>query len=151
MLKLILSLILLLSCMFIGQSMSAKLYRRKETLSLFYRNFQSAGVRLRYASDTVYDLFEDFAFEKSEPFLPQWEKLLLDYQKVLQKQDVSLLREFAYDLGNADTESEIRRLELYISILEERIGQAQTDIEKKARLYRVLGFTLGVTLAILIV
>lgn len=151
MLKLILSLILLLSCMFIGQSMSSKLYGRKEILSLFCRNFQSAVTRLQYSADTVFELFEDFSFERSEPFHLQWNKLLLKYRSQLKPQDIALLSDFAIDFGRSDAQAEIRHLEYYISKLEERIGQAQTDIEKKARLYRVLGFSVGVTLALLIV
>ena len=151
MFKLILSVILSLSALFIGQSMSSKLYRRRETISLFIRNLHTAITKLKYDNSTIYELFDDFTFDRDQPFLPQWYDLLSGYKAVLRKKDIALLSEFAQSLGSSDRESQIKHLNLYITLLERQLQDAQNDIDKKARLYRVLGFSAGVTLSLMLI
>lgn len=151
MLKLILSMLLMLCSLFIGQSMSLRLNRRKEALSLFLRNIHTAATKLAYSAATVYELFDEFAFEKDMPFMPQWIDLLSGYKNVLHKKDIALLKEFAQGLGSSDTKSQIKHIKLYLSLLDHQLCDAQNDIDKKSRLYRVLGFSAGVTLSLMLV
>ncbi|MBQ3417705.1 MAG: stage III sporulation protein AB [Ruminococcus sp.] len=151
MFKLILSVMITLSALFIGQSMSSRLYRRRETISLFIRNLHTAKVRLNYDNATIYELFDDFTFERDKPFLPQWNTLISGYKAVLRKKDIDLLSEFANSLGSSDRESQIKHMDLYITLLEHQLQDAQNDIIKKAKLYRVLGFSAGVTLSLMLI
>ncbi|MBQ6153425.1 MAG: stage III sporulation protein AB [Ruminococcus sp.] len=151
MLKLILSLVLIVSSLFIGQSMSSRLYRRKDVLTLFIDNIHTSITKLEYSAETVYELFEDFSFERDKPFLPQWDSILSEYKNALNKKDLSLLKDFARGLGDTDTQSQIKHMRYYLSLLEVQLTSAQNDINQKSKLYRGLGFSAGVTLSLLLI
>lgn len=151
MLKLILSLVLMISSLFIGQSMSSRLYRRKETLSLFIRDLRTAVTKLEYSEATLYELFDSFSFESDQPFVPQWEGLISRYHSCLNKKDIAILTDFARELGGGDTQSQIRHIQYYLSLLEMQQSRAQEDIDQKANLYRILGFSAGVTISLMLI
>lgn len=151
MLKLILSLILIVSSLFIGQSMSSRLYRRREILMLFMDQIRTSAAKLAYAADTVYELFDSFSFDCNQPFLPQWENVLSVYKNALNQKDLALLRDFARGLGDSDTPSQLKYMNYYLTLLESRLNDAESDIRQKAKLYRILGFSAGVTLSLFLI
>ena len=150
MLRLILALALILSSLFVGQSMSSRLFRRKEILSLYIKELGLASGRIEYAMDSVYELFDSFSFDTHTDFVSQWNAQVMRYRSSLRKKDIEVLREFGSGLGDSDAQSQIQRIRMYTAILQEHLKEADSDIEKKAKLYRILGFFAGTSLSLML-
>ncbi len=148
--RLFLCLVIVCAGCFVGQFLSSRLYKRKETLSSFIKELETAQSKISYSAATVYELFDMVQFNSSEEFYPQWEDMLRQYERILSKKDTELLCEFARGLGVSDAEGQLRHIKLYISLLSEQEKQAQEEISQKSKLCRILGFSAGTALALLL-
>ena len=68
----------------------------------------------------------------------------------LKTEDITLLEEFFAPLGLGDTESQIKRCEIYLEMLRKRETAAANLVKEKSGLYGRLGFFAGLFLAIMI-
>ncbi len=155
MIRLALCLLLVFSGAVIGLSCARRLRQRCETLLSFQNLFRKAALKTTYHGGDLCEVFRDnFAghtFRYGEPFDAQWKELVARFQHTLSKEDRSLLVQFAEDFGAADPQSQRRRLELYVRLLEEQLHQAKEAAEKKSKLYRVLPLSAGTVLALLLI
>ncbi|MBQ4105372.1 MAG: stage III sporulation protein AB [Clostridia bacterium] len=68
----------------------------------------------------------------------------------LSKEDKALLKRFGEGLGVSDTEGQISNCELYRELLSEKLAEAKDAVDKKSKLYRVLGFSMGCAVALMV-
>lgn len=69
-------------------------------------------------------------------------KDLTDYYG-LEKNDIKLIETFFKEIGMLDTESECERCDLYISLLDTQIINAQKSCQELGKLYKSIGFMSG--------
>ena len=69
-------------------------------------------------------------------------KDLTDYYG-LEKNDIKLIETFFKEIGMLDTESECERCDLYISLLDTQIINAQKNCQELGKLYKSIGFMSG--------
>lgn len=99
--------------------------------------------------------FEGFCdFENdSDEFHKCWEQKvsLIPADAGLSAEDKRLLIRFSEVLGITDIEGQISNCDFYIDVFSQRLKSAETNEEKNSRLYKILGFSLGciVTLVVL--
>ena len=154
MLRLILGLVITAASIVVGYYLSSRLTRRKTILGEYIRLLDEAAGRMSYTMASLAEVFSDnfagFRFEPSLDFSPQWERMTARYRDALNDGDRRVLSEFAQGLGCADIPSELRHIALYQGLLRERLDDARAACERKGSLYRVLPFSIGLTVTILL-
>lgn len=68
----------------------------------------------------------------------------------LTKEDIDNLKNLGKMLGNTNIEGQISQIELTEHLLKEQIKEAQEEKRKNAKLYKTLGVTTGLALAIIL-
>ena len=58
----------------------------------------------------------------------------------LEKSDAEIVENFFNDIGMSDTEAEVNRCDLYISLLDDRITDAEKKYRELSKLYKSIGF-----------
>ena len=153
MLRLIAGFTITAASILVGCCLSSRLTRRREVLADYIALLDQAANRLSCTGMSLAAVFSDnfagFDFDPSLAFAPQWERMAEQYREVLRDDDRRVLREFAKDLGSGDRESELNRIRLYQSMLKERLADAKTACEKKGSLYRILPFSIGLAITII--
>ena len=120
----------------IGFSKSAELFRRCDKLG-----FVCKGVRTLKEHIRLHGGETDRLIEKS------FGKYPIDYT-YLENGDVKLLEEFFAQLGMSDTTAEYERCELYVTLLEERLAEAQKKYRELGKLYKSVGVMAGIFICI---
>lgn len=155
MIRLSICISLVLISTIIGYRYSNKLAKRKKILQNFLSLLDSVYTKITYSSSSLAEIFNDsfleYEFDDTVSFSNQWEKMLLGYKNILSDEDIKLLSDFSKELGNTDVDGQINNIRLYQGLLNESIENAKEDIEKKSRLYTTLGFSIGMTLSIILI
>jgi stage III sporulation protein AB len=154
MLRAVAALAILCCAVAVGYHLTARLSERVRILGEFRILLDTAASRMRCTrgelSAIFSDNFADYAFSRERPFKEQWPQMVARFHTVLNKKDCQVLADFSNGMGAGDLESQLRHIDLYQELLNERLEDAKKDREDKAGLYRVLPFSLGLTLAILL-
>lgn len=155
MLKLLLCIVIVLCSTLVGFSFSTKLFARKTVLESFVVELKNAKTKMRYSSNELYKIFENnfmnYNFCENIPFDKQWNEMLKMYSDVLSKTDIKLLSDIGKSIGTSDLNGEISNIDMYITLLDAQISYSQKCIETKSGVYRTLGLSLGLALAIILI
>lgn len=153
--KLILCIVILFCGAVIGIHLSQRLTRRRDVLTEFEVLFHRALIRIEYNAGDLCEVFSDnfaeFPFEHNVPFDIQWQRFVDSFSYVLSKDDIGLLRSFTNDLGAADIESQRQHISLFSELLKEHIRQAQDDIQKKAKMVRIIPLSVGMVISLMVI
>ena len=154
MLRAAVGLAILAACVLCGYHFTSKLSERPRIIQTFLTLFDTAASRMQYTHDDLYAVFSDnafgYEFDRIRSFSSQWDEMLSGCRSVIRADDYQVLEEFANGLGTSDLESQLRHIAMYKTLLSERLEDAKKEQENKANLYRVLPFSLGLTIAILL-
>lgn len=155
--------VLVVSSTFLGNWFSLKLTARCEDLLSVIESLQriktnicfggfeiSRVIALSFESKEKFRIFTET--ESNDNFHSWWVNCVSSLAKTtsLTKEDLNILLRFGANLGVTDTESQIANCELYLKMLEERLNTAKSLENKNARLYRILGFSLGCTVGLIV-
>ena len=155
MLKFLLLFVVVCSSGLLGFSFSQKLFERKRVLESFYLLIKNSATKIRYTTSPLSVIFSDnfmgYNFVEDIPFASQWKTMLKSYLKLLDIKDIEVLTEFGECIGTSDVTGEMNNIELYLSLLNECVQNAEQDIKNKSRLYKTLGLSLGIVISILLV
>lgn len=155
MFKLPLCVLIVLCSTLVGFSYSSKLFARKRILERFVLELKNVKTAIRYSSKELYNVFDNsflnYKFISDKPFHTQWEDMLKNYTKTLLKADIEILNNFGKALGKSDLSGELSNIDMYITLLESQITHAQQCIETKSGVYKTLGLTLGLAVAIILI
>lgn len=155
MLKLLLSVLLLSCCVFVGNCFSMRLSKRRDILAEVLRLLVVSEDKITYTHADLYtvfnDNFMDFTFDERFPFQSQWNDFVSLLSPNLKKDDLDVLFDVARGFGESDADSECRHLRLSEELVKKRIDDAQKAVAEKSRLYRVFGFCVGMALALLLI
>ena len=154
MLRLIPALIITAASILIGCGLSLRLSRRSAVLNDYIALLDTAADRINYTAGSLADVFSDnfagYVFDPSQPFCDQWERMTAACADVLDREDREVLIDFARGIGCSDIPSELNHIRLYQGLLRERLDDARLNCAKKSALYRILPFSIGLAITILI-
>ncbi len=155
MIKLLLCIAIVVSSSLIGFYYSNSLYRRKRVLEHFLIQIKNCSTKIRYNSGDLCEIFSnsftDFTFDSQISFCKQWSDMLKGYSKILSDEDIKILLEFSENLGTYDVSGELSNISMYIEMLSAQIEKADLDIKERSKLYKTLGMTFGLAVAILLI
>lgn len=165
MLKLMLSLVLILASTLVGNSFAVTLSNRKNTLFLIHNAISRIKTLICFGSFDVlrvinetfcteqFPLFSKEVFDNTSDYTKAFKESVYEIKRSysLTKSDKELLISFGLQLGSTDVAGQVAHTELYSKLFEERLNFAKEQENKKSKLYRVLGFSFGCGLSLLIV
>lgn len=124
-------------------------------------------ILLRYKASTVYEItaclasnerFADFGFLKnitndnSISFQQNWNNAVkAQPPSSLKANDLEILADIGKNLGTSDMEGQLSMLSLQRAELENIISVAETDCERKSKLYRSLGVLAGAFISVMLI
>lgn len=71
-----------------------------------------------------------------------------DIYKDLENRDCEIIADFFKDLGMTDSKAEYERCEVYISLLNTQIAEAEKNYTELSKLYKSIGFLSGIFICI---
>ena len=165
MFSLFLSFLLILSATLVGNSFSQRLENRSKYLGGFIEALTKMKALVAFGSYDIKTVVNESFSNISglevfcdtgnleESFTDWWQSKVssIDKSKGLLQEDTELLIRFGEGLGITDTEGQITHLDLYSDLISQKLKSSKENANVKGRLYRILGFSLGcaVTLVIL--
>ena len=155
MIKLLLCIPIIASSSLVGFSYSNSLYRRKSVLENFSLMIKNCSTKIRYNSGDLFEIFDtesiNYSFNTKKPFCEQWCEMLKAYSKILTIEDIKILKDFSENLGTYDVSGELSNISMYIEMLSAQIEIADQQIKEKSKLYKTLGMSFGLAVAILLI
>ncbi len=151
--------ILVFSATLLGNWFSQRLFRRTRYLQGMLEGINRMKTNVCFGNLDVFravgDSFPAFRDNSCEETSAEeyWASLIDSIPKSsgLSKADREVLKGFGRNLGVTDTEGQLNNCELYSGLVLERIKISKEEEASKSRLYRVLGFSLGFAITLLIV
>lgn len=155
MLKMLLCTALLICTTLLGNYYASRLSQRRQVLSDYINLLMLVENRIRYTRSPLYEVFGDnfasYPFSESEPFSQQFHTMADRYRQILTKEDLRILYDYGDGIGSADEESGRDLTHMTVALLKAHLEHAEQEITKKSRMYRALGFSAGMTLALLVI
>ncbi len=141
--------ILSLTGLMVGSKQVARLKKRSDALYWFSSNILLIGEHIRGTAEEVYDIVNTLCGKENYITLEHPFKVKIK-DSFLDAYDLDALYEFFGELGRLDSEAEIKRCELYSSIISDRYKRAHKEYLDKNKLYKMLGLFSGLSVAIII-
>lgn len=142
--------ILSLTGLLVGSKQVVKLKRRSDALQWFATNILFIGEHIRATANELYDIVNSLCGKENYLRLSRPFKIEIT-DDFLNSDDLGALNEFFENLGRLDTESEIKRCEMYAKIIQNRFKSAHKEYLEKNKLYKMLGLFSGLSVAIIMV
>lgn len=152
---------------FVGCYFSSALRTRLVNLKKINFLIDEIIILLRYKASTVYEItdclagnerFSDFYFlskinsDNSISFQQNWSSTVHTMPPSgLKDSDLEILADIGKNLGTSDMEGQLSMLNLQRAELESLIASAETECEKKSRLYRSLGVLAGAFISVMLI
>lgn len=155
MIKLFLCILILFCGAVVGLHLSQRLSQRKDILTEFEVLFHRAMIRIEYNAGDLCEVFSDnfaeYDFEHTIPFEIQWQRFISSFSYVLTKDDKRMLLSFTNGLGTADCDSQKQHITLFSEMLREHIENARDEIQKKAKMYRIIPLSVGMAISLIVI
>lgn len=155
MLKPILCIMIVGASLAVGIYCSSRLTQRVDILTQLIVMLEEAAAKMRYTSEPLAKLFQDnfaeYPFADQQPFNEQFTRMIHSFRDVLKAEDIRLMEDFCRELGTSDTESTLRHIRLYITLLTEQRETARREVIGKGKLYRLLPLSAGIAAAIVLI
>lgn len=165
MFKLALSVILIVSATFMGNSFSERLINRRKCLSEVIEAICRIKSMITFSGydiqKVIHDSFKNTVLSTYfsdntgdvEDFCMWWNNAVKSVGKSvgINKEDKALLYGLGKGLGVTDITGQLAHLELYNELFTQRLNSAKESEKEKGRLYRVLGFSLGCAVTLVVV
>lgn len=151
----------------IGQIYSKKYINRVKELESIKQILNELKTKIKFTYKPLQDIFYEIAsnhhdnigkiFEsisnnmKDIDLKEAWEKEIKESDNSLSKEDIEILLSIGKVLGTTDVEGQINQIILAEELIENKIKEAEIEKAKNVKLYRVLGTSAGLTLAIILI
>ncbi len=151
----------------IGQIYSKKYINRVKELESIKQILNELKTKIKFTYKPLQDIFYEIAsnyhdnigkiFEsisnnmKDIDLKEAWEKEIKESDNSLSKEDIEILLSIGKVLGTTDVEGQVNQIILAEELIENKIKEAEIEKAKNAKLYRVLGTSAGLTLAIILI
>jgi stage III sporulation protein AB len=165
------SIIVVLSCSFIGFVLSQDLKKRPGQLRELQGLLQMFENQITYLSDIIVEAFERISragrcemcvfFSRTAEILKKdgscgapgaWERAVRECIRAtsLSKEDEEILHAFGRSLGNTDLEGQVKNIRLTLSQLKAQEEKAEENRDRNERMYKSLGLLGGAAIVILL-
>lgn len=148
-----------------GFYFSYKLSRRQLFLKDFIAFLKTFETHIRYSADDIFTLInmsmtsasllpiKEYIVSNKGSFNDLWltSMSLINKQTGLTTQDKALLEEFGAALGTTDGQGQINHIELYTTLFQKSLDEAQEELNAKSKLYKMLGFFAGTAFALMVI
>ncbi len=151
-----------------GFLQSDKLDKRVKFIENYISFINDINTKIRYSMQPIEYIIKDCGkcenllsfvnsisakLEKKIPFRKAWEDsiIVLKNENILKAKDLSLVKEFGTKLGSSDVKGQTAHCQLSINMAKEELKLAREEKEKKSKLYKMLGLSLGLCVALLMV
>lgn len=151
----------------IGQLYSKKYINRVKELESIKQILNELKTKIKFTYKPLQDIFYEIAsnhnnnigkiFEnisnnmKDVDLKEAWEKEIKESDNSLSKEDIEIFLSIGKALGTTDVEGQVNQITLAEELIENKIKEAEIEKAKNAKLYRVLGTSAGLTLAIILI
>lgn len=163
--KLLLSLVFVSASTVLGFWFSQKLSSRRKNLELIFQAVSKTSTLVGFSGYEITRVIkESFGkiqiFENIETFVEEGMSFNESFERCvvqmpsetsLNDEDKQLLIGFSKGLGVTDLSGQTSNCELYGKLFEERINDAKEKEKSLSRLYKILGFSLGCVVILMIV
>lgn len=146
--------------------MSQRLSMRVKFLEDYIKFLSFFKNQIRYNSGSIIDIMDSYnakgiissflnecimKVKSGDSFAKAWEDSieLIPKDYGLKFEDINLIKDFGLLLGSTDIEGEIMHCKLNLKLMQENLDDAREEKKKKERLYIMLGFFIGMLLAVL--
>ena len=133
------------SCSALGFLKSTLLKKRKEKLSSISRSVSRLAEYIRGNGGEI-NLLAGRCFSPKDITVKNG-VLILD-ESFLEKEDISLIKEFLSDFGLKDSEGEYQRTKLYAELIESQRKISAEKFARLSRLYNTVGVLFGMVVCI---
>lgn len=165
MIKIILSFVLIVSSVLIGNSFAQRLINRRKTLASIVGAMSRIKTLICFGGVDVRRVIEEAFCSDTFPLLNTIDLCAFDeYDKSFEyavknikksfsliNSDKNLLIDFGTKLGLTDVEGQVAHIGLFAELFNERLNLIKEQENSKTNLYRVLGFSLGCVITLIIV
>lgn len=162
--KLFLSLIIIVCATLLGNSFSMRLSARRNTLIGIISALSRMKTQICFGAVETHRIVEECFCSREFPLISSEcisselsikEALTGGIMQVssgfaLTKADKELLLKFSAELGTTDITGQIAHVELYTQLFSERLDSVKKQVSEKSKLYRVLGFSVGSAISLMI-
>ena len=154
--------LIVVSATMVGYLLSNKLKCRKVFIMSFSDFLCNLETNIRFSGEDIYSLIRKSAinsylmmFRNNEQLSIKeyWSDCLkkIPYSYGLTKEDFDLLCNFGSILGSTDVEGQVNHIELYKNLFSSQLKKAEEEYIAKSKLYKVLGFFVGASIALMII
>ena len=138
-----------------------ELEKLKSALNIFKAKIKFTYLTIQEIFNQIYENNQDNIgeiFKNANDYMNEessqaaWERALENAKEKtsLNEEDITALKTLGKMLGNTDVEGQVSQIELTEQIISERIENAKLDKERNSKLYKTLGITTGLTIAIIL-
>ena len=165
--KLIILLCILTSCIYIGILISKKYLNRVKNLKelKIALNILETKIKFTYEplpkvfkeisekiDNTVGKIFELAAIKmKDLPAGDAWIKAIEEANTNLNKDDLITLNGFSNLLGKVDIEGQVNEIELLKNFIDKQLNDAEEEKNRYGKMYKSLGITIGLAIVIILI
>ncbi len=105
-----------------------------------------------FFSEFFYKVSQKLYRKESRTLYEIWQEEVqsLSCRKRLKEEDLLFLEEVGKNLGNLDRQTQLNTLKIMLQRLEKQIKDARAEYENRAKVYRVVGVTVGVFATVLL-
>lgn len=163
MVKLIFALVVIVSSSLLGNSFSVSLTNRRKTIDSILGAVNKAKTLICFGGMDTKRVVEECFCTESFPLLNKddlnAEEFDIAFKRsvsnispsfALKKSDKELLVGFGSELGTTDVTGQVAHTQLYSELFSDRLRQVKIQENEKSRLYRILGFSVGSAVSLLI-
>ncbi len=151
-----------------GFLQSDRLDRRVKFLQQYISFINDINIKIHYSMEPIEKIIKECnnsktlsAFissimkqmQKGQTFAKAWENslMVLKNENALKQQDLNLIEKFGLGLGTSDINGQEAHCKLSLSLANEQLKIAREEKQKKGKLYRTLGISCGICVALLMI
>lgn len=116
-------------------------------------NMERLSCRTEYFSAFFQEISERLSQKRGQSLYHIWREELkqLSCRQLLHREDMEFLKEIGQNLGNLDRQTQLNTLQVMRERLQQNIDAARQEYRSQAKLFRVVGLTVGIFTAVLLV
>ena len=152
---------------FIGVNIAKKYSLRVKELKQFLHALNIFEEKIKFTYEPVPDVFFDISKDFQSPLKEifynasekmqnmnaseAWEQAIDESKNNLTNDDKNSIKSLAKMLGRTDLDGQVNEIRLTKQFIKTKIDEAQIEKNKNEKLYRTLGVTFGLTIAIILI
>lgn len=154
--KIVLGIICLLFCVFMGKVLAKKYTDRRIFYSDLFEFNKKFRVEITFSQNTLPTIISEFRnkegifYKNLNEFFNTNKSVALD-KNIFSEQENDFFIKYLNSLGKSDKNSQLNQIDSFTSEIENKVSITKTEEEKYKKLYKKLGFLIGLILLIMLI